>query len=414
MIGKRILFVLLWTFLYAVGLALSMIVFFGLAFFTDHIRINSAIALLFFFTSIGLISWLLCRKKSYARMATCFVVLTIPPLAFVVMTVFRPVAAQDTVVAPRSDTQFWDLSTGSRIAYSVIPAVGAPKPFPLVYLHGGPGSAISPTEYAFYKQFAEDGFTVYLYDQVGSGVSARLDDMRQYTVQRDIDDLEAIRKKIGAEQIILASQSWGGVLASRYMVSYPQRVAKAIFVSPGELWNLDRFPLRFDRTANAAFPDVINPPIRFFFALVLLRINPNAAQNLLPQAEIANYMQSLPPVLLNAQNYCLDDVERIPTEGTIGTNPYVNQLVQADKARLPDPRQQLKTVTSPILVLHGDCDFIPLEARQEYTETFPHATLVILPQTGHAIIGTQPILAKKIMQAFLFDQPIPTISDTAK
>nr|MBP9749028.1 alpha/beta hydrolase [Patescibacteria group bacterium] len=66
----------------------------------------------------------------------------------------------------------------------------------------------------------------------------------------------------------------------------------------------------------------------------------------------------------------------------------------------------------PILVLHGECDFIPLEARQEYVETFPHATLMTIPHTGHAIIGTEPALAKKMMDAFLLDQPLPAITET--
>jgi pimeloyl-ACP methyl ester carboxylesterase len=50
---------------------------------------------------------------------------------------------------------------------------------------------------------------VYLYDQIGSGWSDRLDDIRQYTALRHKKDLEAIVQAIGAEKVILIGQSWG-------------------------------------------------------------------------------------------------------------------------------------------------------------------------------------------------------------
>ena len=39
--------------------------------------------------------------------------------------------------------QYWSLTDGSKIAYTLIPARGEKKVYPIIYLHGGPGGFIS-------------------------------------------------------------------------------------------------------------------------------------------------------------------------------------------------------------------------------------------------------------------------------
>ena len=43
----------------------------------------------------------------------------------------------------RQGTKFWKLPTGSKIGYFLISGKGAKKPFPIIYLQGGPGGFIS-------------------------------------------------------------------------------------------------------------------------------------------------------------------------------------------------------------------------------------------------------------------------------
>src|SRR5690606_20908613 len=85
-------------------------------------------------------------------------------------------------------------------------------------------------------RLADEGYDVYLYDQVGAGHSARLADPRQYTIERHADDLEAFREYIGAERMILIGHSWGSSLAALYIARHPERVEKVVFSSPGPLW----------------------------------------------------------------------------------------------------------------------------------------------------------------------------------
>src|SRR3712207_2805724 len=68
----------------------------------------------------------------------------------------------------------------------------------------------------YFGRLAGDGFNVYVYDEVGSGRSSRLEDPRGYTLERDVADLEAIREEIGAKRLVLIGHSYGGTLAAAY------------------------------------------------------------------------------------------------------------------------------------------------------------------------------------------------------
>jgi proline iminopeptidase len=48
-------------------------------------------------------------------------------------------------------------------------------------------------------------------------------------------DLEAVRKAVGAESIHLFGHSWGGIVALRYAVAYPDRVSSIMLMGSGVL-----------------------------------------------------------------------------------------------------------------------------------------------------------------------------------
>jgi proline iminopeptidase len=43
-----------------------------------------------------------------------------------------------------------------------------------------------------FSELADDWHDVVLYDEIGTGHSARLEDPREYTLERDLADLEAL------------------------------------------------------------------------------------------------------------------------------------------------------------------------------------------------------------------------------
>ena len=84
-----------------------------------------------------------------------------------VFAVLRPSGSQFAKVVPYANTMYWQLPTGSVIAYSEYdpPPGVAVKPEAIVYLHGGPGVRQAPFDQDIYGSFAASGFRVFLYDQ---------------------------------------------------------------------------------------------------------------------------------------------------------------------------------------------------------------------------------------------------------
>lgn len=133
---------------------------------------------------------------------------------------------------------YWDLSTGSRIAYYKYGEESNEK-YPFIIIHGGPGAPVLGEEH-FVHNLSKLGYKSYQYDQLGGGKSSRLNNCKKYTLARQVDDLEEIRKTIGAKKVNIICHSFGGTLSSNYIAKYPNNVDNCIFISPGNIWSGDK------------------------------------------------------------------------------------------------------------------------------------------------------------------------------
>jgi proline iminopeptidase len=104
----------------------------------------------------------------------------------------------------------WTLPDGQRLAHGVVRARPgtAPAP-PVLAVHGGPGVPDLAGQLAALRPLTGDGHDVWAYAQRGTGASSRLSDPSGYTVDRAVDDLEQVRQRIGAGEVILLGHSYG-------------------------------------------------------------------------------------------------------------------------------------------------------------------------------------------------------------
>ncbi|WP_242908145.1 alpha/beta fold hydrolase [Actinomadura terrae] len=322
--------------------------------------------------------------------------------------VFRPLGVEAVPLAAQ-DTRYWQLSTGSRIAYTRTPAHGRARPEPVVRLHGGPGTpGAGPDDLD--RALAATGFDVYTYDQLGSGRSQRLDDPRGYTVARQVADLEAIRLRIGAPRLILAGSSWGATLAAAYLAAHPGNVARVVFTSPGALWAREweksgegEIWDRLSPAQRARMDELENRPQLVAWSL-LMAVNPRSAHALLPDEEIDPLFDEL---LSSVGSAATCHPGRPLHEAVSRSGFYSNQLTSEDARGVPDPRPALRRAAAPALVLRGQCEFKRWEIAREYRDTIPGARLVQIPGAGHVIDAEQPRLYRDAVVAFLTGRPLP-------
>ncbi len=92
--------------------------------------------------------------------------------------------------------------------------VGSGSKTPLLTLHGGPGAAHN---YLLPLAALADDRPVIFYDQLGCGKADAPTDEKLYTIQRSVDELQAVRAALGLDKVILFGHSWGSMLAIEYL-----------------------------------------------------------------------------------------------------------------------------------------------------------------------------------------------------
>ena len=290
----------------------------------------------------------------------------------------------------RAGIHYWDLPTDSRIAYTLIPAKGSKKRYP-IYLQGGPGGSVDDGLIRIMSQIAEDGYDVYLYDQIGSGWSDRLADIRDYTALRHKRDLEAMVQKIGAEKVILIGQSWGAILAALYTADNPRRVASLILTGPGPMQPLgsglarivapDSFQLRKPYYTNHQGNERANN-----IRTRAMEMSATLFGKKLASDEEADDFAAYLNTQVNWSTVCdTSRIRHMTSKG--GAGFYAQVMTVKSFGSVPDPRPKLRNLPIPLLVMKGQCDNQAWGYAKEYLDLFPHRRLVVIPDAGHGIFG---------------------------
>jgi proline iminopeptidase len=68
-------------------------------------------------------------------------------------------------------------------------------------------------------------------DERGSGKSTKLEDPKGYTVENMVEDVEAVRRKLGLGRVSLLGHSYGGVLAEAYAFKYQANLTHLLLCS---------------------------------------------------------------------------------------------------------------------------------------------------------------------------------------
>jgi proline iminopeptidase len=422
MLVKRILLGTLGCVFLALGVVLGIIgaaaAFLGVAFLVSNTVVLCAVAVLVCFAVVFGMSWLGTRWIGRRRRrpialgtAAGVLVLLVLTAAFTLFKTFSSPSHSAAQPVPES-VRFFDLATGSRIAYLKMSANPRTHDEVVIFVHGGPGAGIVTNEavVSALEAVAREGFDVYLYDQIGGGLSARLERIEDYTVSRHVADLEAFRRRIGDSKVILIGKSWGAQLTTRYVAEFPQNVARCVFVSPGPLypqeWEAGEAGSVSDRLSKEkkdAFNRLLTP--RVVTAMLLLRINPRAAVRFLPESEADAFGAAVFTSLIEG-TVC--DPAHVPGNFRGELSVWTSQMTARDLKKLDmDLSERLASVDIPVLVLRGECDYGKWEVAYQYKELFVDSRLLLVKDAGHMLFLDQPEIFVDAVCAFLLDEPLP-------
>ena len=260
----------------------------------------------------------------------------------------------------------------------------------------------------FSEPFYSSGISLRATRSIGSGWSARLDNIREYTADRHKRDLEAIVKMIHAPRVILIGQSWGAVLATLLAADDPGLVAAMIVTGPGpiqptrrELVALtppDSLHLHDPYYSNRQGNDLANNIRTHVMALMATQYGVKLASDK-EADDFAGYLN----VMVNRST--VYDTSRIRQMNAYnGAGYYAMVMTVHSFRKVRDPRPKLKDSPIPILVMKGQYDNQPWGFTHEYLDLFPNHRLVVFRDAGHCIFCEQREGYLSTIREFLREQ----------
>lgn len=242
---------------------------------------------------------------------------------------------------------------------------------PVAFLiHGGPGADHSSYKPVFSSLC--DRLQLVYFDLRGQGRSAR-GAKETYTLDNNVEDMEALRQYLGLDKIVVIGTSYGGMVALSYAVRYPENVQCLIAIATAADY---RFLQRAKENLAAK-----GTPEQQAIAQRLWEGNfENAAQ-------MQEYFQIMQP--LYSLNY--DPNASNNTWGRTILSPDAINVAFGGFLRSYNVLDKLSKITAPTLVIGGRYDWIcPPECAREIANAIPHAELIILENSGHLVRVDQP------------------------
>jgi proline iminopeptidase len=257
------------------------------------------------------------------------------------------------------------------------------KPVAFV-VHGGPGVDHTSAKPAF-APLTQTLQLVY-FDHRGQGRSAR-GPKATYTLDNNVEDMEALRRYLGLDQIVVLGTSYGGMVALTYAARYPQQVSHLIVVATAASARfLQKAKENLARQGTAAQQTIAKRLWEGTFET---------------EAQLRDYFQVMGP--LYSLTYDPEAAAAV-WDRTILSVDAIN-LAFSDFLRHYDVLDQLPRITAPTLVLGARHDWIcPPEFSEEIAKAIPNSQLRIFEHSGHLIRADQPEALVDAITEFLVDQ----------
>lgn len=242
---------------------------------------------------------------------------------------------------------------------------------PVAFLiHGGPGAdhtSFKPT----LSPLSQKMQLVY-FDHRGQGRSAR-GAKETYTLDNNVEDMEALRQHLGLDQIVVIGASYGGMVALTYASRYPKNVSHLIAIVTVPDY-------RFLERAKAILAEWGTEEQK----AIAQRLWDGNFENEEQLREYFNVMRSRYSITFDP-----DSPPKAWDRAIL--SPDAINVAFGGFLRTYDVRGELHKITAPTLVIGARHDWIcPPEFSEEIASAIPNADLRIFENSGHSIRADEP------------------------
>jgi proline iminopeptidase len=274
---------------------------------------------------------------------------------------------------------------GGPVWYKV---TGTGPGLPILALHGGPGG--TSCGYSLLEALGDER-PVIRYDQLGSGRSGRPDDLSLWEVDRFVEALHTLRKKLGLDEFHLIGGSWGGALAAAYVIEKGTEGVVSVTLSSPLL----------------STPDWIED------ANYLRSQMPQDIQDMLTRHEEAGtldtdeYREATREFYARHVSYGERQEESTGCDGVTGSSLIYNYMWGPTEFRATgnlidfDVTGRLHEIDTAVLIIGGEFDEARPERLAEYQKLIPGSQHVVIKEAAHATLSRKPTEYRAILEAFL-------------
>lgn len=270
---------------------------------------------------------------------------------------------------------------GAKLYYKTIG-----KGEPLLFVHGGP--VLDHSYFLPQMNILAQDYQLIFFDQRLCGKSDLEVDTSTLSLDGFVEDIEGIRAAFNLEKVNLVGHSWGGLLAMKYAIKYPEKLKSLILLNSmagsAALWQEESLLLAERSTAEDS---IARAAI----------IQSEAFQQKRPEAyaelfRLSFLHQFSNPKLADSLNIILpDDVQERSRKFTY----LANDLQDFDL------HQELASVNCPTLLLFGDHEPSAQIAAPKLKAAFSDASLQILEACGHFPYIEQPEQFRNSITTFI-------------
>ncbi|HEX4373287.1 MAG TPA: alpha/beta fold hydrolase, partial [Puia sp.] len=241
------------------------------------------------------------------------------------------------------------------------------------------------------------------FDAFGRGKSDTAKDVKEYTLERDIEDIEGLRQAMHFDKINVLGHSYGGVVAQGYAVKYPQHIKHLILANTFHsfvMWQenddnsnreiKENYPEVWDSLMKLRNQGFISSDLKcqLLYARVpygfLYGYNPD---NFAPKKGVKYYYDYPNPN--NTKLY----YQMVGKDGDF--------IVGSDIGNF-DYRKKLKDLTMPVLIYGGRYDRVAVPWMMEkFKEYCPQAQFVMFEYSGHNPQVEEPEKDFQLIREFL-------------
>jgi proline iminopeptidase len=264
-------------------------------------------------------------------------------------------------------------------------------PRTVLLVHGGPGC---PSRYLrdSHEALVDRGLRLVTWDQLGCGESDDPAEPSLWTLDRFVAEMETVRATLGLDEVDLLGQSWGGVLGLEYLLRHPGRIRT--FVAADTAFDLAGMQRGFDRKKQALGDETVTMMARHEAEGTTDHPEYQSAVTLLMYRHVCR-LHPWPESL----SWCMQNLGEQVFARLLG--PYFFQCTGT--LRNWDRMDSLGGVHTPVLLVHGEHDYIVPELAASARDRLPNATLAFFPGCSHMPFFEAPQQYRDALLAFWDD-----------